>query len=135
MRRSCAVGFQSSKEWQLCNVHEFQKQTSKFYNIEVIFDRAKNMPTKPSEKKLSSQLGLKNKPIQRNLNNAQSLFTVCLPPVSQKEALKTLRVEVVEILNRLLSFVTERKKKYRCKLASQSSFYQRHLMVRHFLSI
>ncbi len=57
------------------------------------------------------QLGLQNELIQRNLNNAQPFPTQCLPLLSQKEALRTLRVEVLQILNRLLSFVTEQKKK------------------------
>ena len=56
-----------------------------------MFERAKNMPTKP-------QLGLENELIQGNLNNAQPLSTACLPPVSQKEALRTLRVEALEFL-------------------------------------
>lgn len=55
--------------------------------------------------------------------------------MSQKEALRTLRMEELEILNRLLNFVTEQKKKYGCRLALQSNFYQRHLMVKHFLAI
>ena len=41
----------------------------------------------------------------------------------------------LEILNRLLNFVTEQKKKYEYRLAPQSNFYQRHLMVKDFLAI
>ncbi len=65
------------------------------------------MPTKSLKKKLSSQLRLKNELIQGNLNNAQPFLTSYFPPVSQKEALRTFQVEVLEIFNRLLSFVTE----------------------------
>lgn len=64
-----------------------------------MFERAKNMPTRPPEKELSSQLKLETEPIQGNLNNAQPLPTACLPLVSQKEALRTLRAEAFEILN------------------------------------
>ncbi len=48
------------------------------------------MKTGLFEKKLSSQLKPENKLIQKNLNNAQPLPTSCLPPVSQKKALRTL---------------------------------------------
>ncbi len=58
-----------------------------------------------------------------------------MPSVSQEEALKTLRVEALEICNRLLSFVEEQKIKFRCMLAPQSNLYQWHLMVKYFLAI
>ncbi len=61
------------------------------------------MSTRPPEKELSLQLRLKNKLIQGNLNNAQTLPTVCLLPMSQKEALETLQVEVLKVFNRILS--------------------------------
>ena len=50
-----------------------------------MFERAKNMPTRPSEEELSSQLGIEMELIQENLDNAQPLSTACLPPVSQKD--------------------------------------------------
>ncbi len=34
-----------------------------------------------------------------------------------------------------MNFVTRQKKKYECRLAPQSNFYRRHLMVKHFLAI
>ncbi len=94
MQSYAGVGasFMSPKERQLWNSREFQKQISQYYNIEAIFERAKNMPTRPPEKELSSQLRLKNKLIQENLNNAQPFLTSCLSYVGQKEALRTLQV-------------------------------------------
>ena len=106
LRGGWGAGSQSTKEPQLRNAREFQKQASQCYNIGAMFERAKNMPTKPLEKKFSPQLELENELIQGNLNNAQPLPAACLPPVSQKEALRTLRGEALEILNRLLNFVT-----------------------------
>ena len=68
------------------------------------------MSTKPPEKELSSQLRSENERIKGDLNNAQSFPTSFLPFVSQKEVLRTLRVEALEIFNRLLSFVEAKKK-------------------------
>ena len=93
------------------------------------------MPTRPLEKELLSQLGLKNELIQGNLNNAQLFPTACLSSMSQKEALRSPRVEALEILNRLLGFVMMEKKKYGCRLAPKSNFYQRHLIIKYFLVI
>ena len=101
----CAGGgkkvLQSTKERLLRNAREFQMRASQCYNIGAMFERAKNMQTKPFEEELSSQIELENGLIPGNLDNIQSLPTTCLAHVSQKEALRKLRVEALEGNNRL----------------------------------
>lgn len=69
------------------------------------------------------------------LVNDIPLSAACDPPVSQRQAYKDLQKDALTSLTRFLDLVMEQEKKYEYRLGIKSNFYQRHLMVKHFLAI
>lgn len=130
------AGSQSAIERQQRSKRESQLQASQCYSIKAMFQRQMTMPKRLSKKEQLAQLGVfVGESTQASLNSIEPLTPACLPPMNKKETLKKLQEEALETMNRLLNLVTEQEKKYGCRLAPQSNFYQRHLMVKHFLAI
>ena len=63
------------------------------------------------------------------------ISSACLLPLIFQEQQRELHASSLVSLNKLLSLVTEQDKKYGYRLSPRSNFFQRHVMVKQFLSI
>lgn len=100
-----------------------QQQAAQCLHIGDMFKKAQEKLDQ-IETSETSQVTVMNKALPR----------ACARPVSRKQAQINCRRDTLRKLNRLMTFVTKQEDKYRYRLSPRSNFYQRHLMVKHFLS-
>lgn len=118
-------GSSATDERMKRNARENQRQASQSYNIGAMFaklnDRAANLGNRSKDSELTQE--------------DTSLPRACLPPLTFQERQREIRVQALIDLERLLEHVTEQDKKYGYRLSPRTNFFQRHLMVKQFLSI
>ena len=122
----------STEERKQRNAREFQRQAVQYFHIGGMFKKAQEKADQRRETDVQVTDGQRNGQEKSDLNNP--VQPACFLPVSQKQVLTELRIQALKNLERLMDLVTEQEKKYGYRLSPQSNFYQRHLMVKHFLS-
>lgn len=109
--RTWGTGSKRTDERRLHESRELQRQASQCYDIRAMFQR-----------------GQSNKTVHNS--DDSPVPAACLPPITKEQRLKT----AFEKLERLLKYSTEQEQKYGYRLSLQSNYYQRHDMVKRFLS-
>lgn len=115
---------------QAQDARQFQKQAFQLYSLKSIVEKQKAVAVEQVQTEGKSK---------KILEKAESASNMSIPPgcdlpISKRQAFQNLWKGTLEFLTRLLDLVTEQEKKYEYRLEYQSNFYQRHLMVKHFLA-
>lgn len=134
LRGAWGAGSQSGIERKIRDGKQCQEQASQSYSLKAMVEKNRAVAAELAREKAQAEKGLINISDTAGLASNISIPAACDPSISKRQALYNLRVDALESLTRLLGLVTEQEKKYRYRLGLQSNFYQRHLMVKHFLA-
>ena len=132
LRGAWGKGSSATEERKKRNVREYQRQASQSYNLSDMFAKSREKIARLEQTRLEEGPGNIKSPIETEVIPISSACPLLL--IFQKEQ-KEIRATGLVSLERLLSLVTEQDKKYGYKLSPQSNFFQRHIMVKQFLSI
>ena len=131
LQKRWGAGSQLNKERQAANGQKNQKQASQSYSLAKMIEKQKAIAVKRTQDKEKSV----DIPDEAELASNISIPVACDPLIFQRQVFKNLRPQALASLTRLLNLVIKQEKKYGYRLGVQSNFYQRHLMVKHFLAI
>lgn len=125
LRGTWGKGSLATEKRKRKDVRDRQQQASQCPDIGDMFKRARERAAQAGTKEASQVEVVNNRSLSRH---------ACTRPVSRQQAKVNLRRDAYKKLDRLMTFVTEQESKYGYRLSARSNFYQRHLMVKHFLS-
>lgn len=134
LRGAWGAGSQSGIERRVRDGKQYQEQASQSYSLKAMVEKNKTVAAEQAQERAQVEERLINISDNAGLARDIPITAACNPPISKRQALYNLRVDALESLTRLLDLVTEQEKKYGYRLGLQSNFYQRHLMVKHFLA-
>ena len=122
----------ATEERRKRNAREYQRQASQSYNLSDMFAKSREKAARLEQTRLEE--GPENMEL---LIEAKviPISSACLLPLIFQEQQRELHASSLVSLNKLLSLVTEQDKKYSYRLLPQLNFFQRHVMVKQFLSI
>lgn len=97
-----------------------------------MFAKSREKAARLEQTRLEEGSGNMESPIETEITPISS---ACPPPLTFQEQQREMRATGLGNLEKPLSLVTEQDKKYGYRLSPRSNFFQRHVMVKHFLSI
>ena len=125
-------GSSATEERKKRNAREYQRQASQNYNLSDMFAKLREKAARLEQTRLEKRPG--DMEVSKETEDIP-IPPACSPPLTSQEQRKEIRAKSLVSLEKLLSLVIEQDKKYGYRLSPRSNFFQRHLMVKQFLSI
>ena len=125
-------GSSATEERKKRNAREYQRQASQSYNLSDMFAKSREKTARLKQIRLEERPG--DIELPKKIEDIP-IPPACPPHLTSQEQQKEMRAKGLVSLEKLLSLVTKQDKKYGYRLSPQSNFFQRHFMVKQFLSI